>query len=90
MPLRPFKVVIEPSTVIVFDHPVVEIPCALTGDIDPAYVTVKLSEPFTVWPPFVLEDVLDTVKSSAYKGADSTTSDEEIRNKYVDLMIISF
>ena len=48
MPLRPFRVVIEPSILIVFDPPVVEIPYALLGDIDPAAVTVKLSDPLTV------------------------------------------
>lgn len=90
MPLRPFKVVIEPSTVIVFDPPVVEIPCALLGDIDPAAVTVKLSEPLTVLPPFVAVDALDTVKSSACRGAETATNDDVRNNNVLDLMIISF
>ena len=68
----------------------VESPWALLGDIDPAAVTVKLSEPFTVLPPFVAVDALDTVKSSACSGAETATNDDERNNKALNLMIISF
>ena len=90
MPVVPFKVVIEPSTVIVFDPPLEEIPFAQLGDIDPVAVTVKLSEPLTVLPPFVAVDALDTIKSSACRGAETATNDDVINNNDLDLMIVSF